>query len=92
VPVTRQARPLAAAIFIVTGPDEYYVAGNGVGLTFSPNTPGPELDGLATVEEGRFVNGRWTPGRQLAGDETVQGQYVSLWNKGIQRVTLHRYR
>ena len=90
-PAARQALPPAAAIFINTGPDEYYVAGKGVSLSFSPNTPGPEMDGLGTVEEGKFVNGRWVPGRQLAGDETIQGQYVSLWNKGIQRVTLYRY-
>jgi hypothetical protein len=32
------------------------------------------------------------PGRRLAGDETIQGQTVSLWDKGIQRVTLYRYR
>ena len=91
-PATRQPMPPAAAIFIATGPDEYYVAGKGVSLTFSPNTPGPEIDGLGTVEEGVFVNGRWVPGRRLAGDETIQGQTVSLWNKGIQRVTLYRYR
>jgi hypothetical protein len=90
-PVARQPMPPAAAIFIATGPDEYYVAGKGLALTFSPNTPGPEIDGLGTVEEGVFVNGRWVPGRQLAGDETIQGQTVSLWNKGIQRVTLYRY-
>jgi hypothetical protein len=88
----RRPLPPAAAIFIMIGPDEYYVAGKGVSLTFSPNTPGPELDGLGTVEEGTFVNGRWVPGRRLAGDETVQGQEVSLWEKGIQRVTLYRYR
>ena len=91
-PAARGPLPPAAAIFIATGPDEYYVAGKGVSLTFSPNTPGPEMDGLGTVEEGKFVNGRWVPGRQLASDETIQGQYVSLWNKGIQRVTLYRYR
>jgi hypothetical protein len=90
-PVARQPMPPAAALFIATGPDEYYVAGKGLSLTFSPNTPGPEIDGLGTVEEGVFVNGRWVPGRQLAGDETIQGQTVSLWNKGIQRVTLYRY-
>jgi hypothetical protein len=91
-PTTRQPLPPAAAIFIATGPDEYYVAGKGVSLTFAPNTPGPEIDGLGTVEEGAFVNGRWVPGRRLAGDETIQGQTVSLWDKGIQRVTLYRYR
>jgi hypothetical protein len=94
------APPPSAAIFIATGPDEYYIAGNGVSVTFSPNTPGPPFAGLATVEEGTFVNGRWVPGRRLAGDDAGQGDYLDLRNqrlagdpdRGIQRVTLYRYR
>jgi hypothetical protein len=61
----------AGAIFIATGPDEYFAAGNGVTVGFSPNTPGPPHVALATVEEGSFVNGRWVPRRRFAGDETV---------------------
>jgi hypothetical protein len=91
-PESQQPLHLTAAIFISTGPNEYYIAGKGVSITFSPNTPGPEFDGLATVEEGAFVNGRWTPGRRLAGDDTGQGASVDLHHKGIQRVTLYRYR
>jgi hypothetical protein len=91
-PGPQQPLSSAAAIFISTGPDEYYVAGSGVSVTFSPNTPGPEFDGLATVEEGTFVGGRWVPGRRLAGDDTNQGQNLSLRRRGIQRVTLYRYR
>jgi hypothetical protein len=83
--------PTAGAIFIAVGPDEYYVAGSGVTVAFSPSTPGPALAGIGTVEEGRFVNGRWTPGRQLAGDETEQGDFLSFRGLGIQRVTLYRY-
>jgi hypothetical protein len=97
----------ASAIFIASGPDEYYVAGSGVILTFSPATPGPPLAGLATVEEGSFVNGRWVPGRLMAGDSTDEGQSIRIpWAPGswvpvyrqrsspdaIQRVTLYRYR
>jgi hypothetical protein len=97
---SQQPLPYSAAIFISTGPDEYFVAGNGVNVSFSPNTPGPEFDGLATVEEGTFVDGRWVPGRRLAGDDTEQGQNLDLGpgqvlatgDKGIQRVTLYRYR
>ena len=74
---------LAAAIFIAAGPDEYYAAGTGVSVTFSPNTPGPRMAGLGTVEEGIFVNGRWVPGRQLAGDETGEGQNLSCESSGI---------
>jgi hypothetical protein len=90
-PPSQAAVPSAAAILIAVGPDEYYVAGNGVTISFAPNTPGPPLAGLGTVEEGSFVNGRWVPGRQLAGDETGQGDYLSLRSLGIQHVTLYRY-
>src|SRR5271157_2417134 len=98
---------LAGAIFISTGPDEYFAAGFGVSVAFSPNTPGPPLAGLDTVEEGSFVNGRWVPGRQLAGDDTIEGDCLELkWprkgeapslqsrmsREGIQRFTLYRYR
>jgi hypothetical protein len=86
------ALPSAAAIFIAAGPDEYFLAGSGVSIKFSPNMPGPEFDGLATVEDGVFVDGRWVPGRRLAGDDTAQGQSVSLRSRGIQHVTLYRYR
>ena len=88
---TPQTLP-AAAIFIATGPDEFFAAGNDVTVTFSPNTPGPPFAGLATVEEGKFVDGRWVPGRRLAGDDDGQGQHLDLRNMGIQRFTLYRYR
>jgi hypothetical protein len=97
----------AAGIFIATGPDEIFVAGLGINITFAPNTPGLPLAGLATVEEGSFLDGRWIPGRLLAGDSTDEGQSIGLsWPPGswvpvyrqraskdaIQRVTLYRYR
>jgi len=87
-----QTQPPAAAIFIAAGPDEYFAAGSGVSVTISPNTPGPPLAGLATVEDGKFVNGRWVPGRRLAGDDDAQGQSISLRNMGIQRFTVYRFR
>ena len=82
----------AAAILILTGPDEFYIAGAGLSVTFTPHTPGPPLAGLGTVEEGTFVNGRWIPGRRLAGDDTGQGENLSLRANGILRVTLYSYR
>jgi hypothetical protein len=78
-------------IFIATAPDEFYMAGTDLTITFSANTQGPPMVGLATVEEGRFVNGRWVRGRTLAGDDTGQGTVVSL-RTGILRVTVYRYR
>jgi len=42
----------AAAIFIAVGPDEYYVAGSGMTIRFSPNGPGPAAGRARPVEEG----------------------------------------
>ena len=96
----------AAAIFIQTGPEEFYAAGTGVNVKFTPNTPGPPLGGLATVEEGVFVNGRWVPGRRLAGDDNGTFSLVlprlhdepvdrpalsGPSQKGVERVTLYRF-
>ena len=93
-PVDKRA-PTPHGIFIAVGPDEFYLAGDGLNVRFTPNSPGPPLAGLATVQEGRFVNGRWEPGRTLAGDDTEQGNGVPLHGgdgTGILHVTLYRYR
>ena len=86
--------PPAAALFIAAGPDEFYAVGSGVKVTFAPNTPGPPLAGLATVEQGTFVDGRWVPDIRLAGDDTGQGAdlFEIQRHMGIQRFTLYRYR
>ena len=34
-------------------------------VTFTPNTPGPPLVGVGTVDEGSFVDGRWVQGRRF---------------------------
>jgi beta-galactosidase GanA len=81
----------AYGLFIAIGPSEYVVAGHGIIVRFEPNTPGPALAGLATVEEGTFSDGRWVPGRRLAGDDTDQGVNLRFLQPQIQRVTLYRY-
>ena len=94
-PAATAAAPAATpsvGMFIATGPDEYFIVGNGLTITFSSNTPGAPLAGLGTVEEGTFVNGHWVPGRWLAGDDTEEGDYLILRNMGILRVTVYRYR
>jgi Domain of unknown function (DUF5597) len=35
-------------------------------------TPGKHV-GLAAVEEGKYIDDQWKPGRRLNGDETDQG-------------------
>ena len=97
---------LGYAIVVSVGPDEYFVAGRDVQITFTPNTPGPEIAGLARVETGKFVDGKWIPGRRVNGDDMVleYDQAAAAANQsgsglrfmddgpGIQHVKLYRYR
>jgi hypothetical protein len=94
-------------IFMATGPDEYLLAGNNLQITFTPNTPGPSIAGIARQENGHFENGKWVVTRYLAGDDSVlrydigkvadmgqsgSGVRLSAPDRGIQRVKLYRYR
>lgn len=85
--------PEPHGLFIATGTDEFYLTGSGLTVTFTSDQPGPLNVGLATVEEGNFVDGKWVAGRRLAGDDTGQGNNLSLrgTDRGILRVTVYRY-
>ena len=102
-----QVAAFGYGLFIAVGPNEYVVAGQDVQITFTPITPGPPIAGLATVEAGTFVDGRWAPGRQLSGDDVLldynlaaaaamnqsgSGLRFSGDGPSIQRVKLYRYR
>jgi hypothetical protein len=80
-------------LIIATGPDEFVGAGNGFRVAFVPKTPGPKLVGIATLDEGTYFDGAWTPGRRLNGDESDQGGRwrFSPRNLGIERCTVYRY-
>jgi hypothetical protein len=81
----------AAAILIATGPDEYYFAGGGMRIDFTPNTPGPQNAGLGDVQQGNFADGKWVVTRQIAGDDDAQGEILTLRPYTILRVTLYRF-
>jgi hypothetical protein len=81
---------LGAAIFIQTAPDEFYIGGSGMSITFSQKNPRFKT-GLATVEEGTFEQGKWIPGRRLAGDDTGQGSNLRIGDYKILRVTLYSF-
>jgi hypothetical protein len=58
----------AGALFIMTGPDEFYFTASSeteLAVTFTPNTPGPPLVAVGSIDEGSFVDGRWVQGRRL---------------------------
>ena len=102
-----QVPSLGYGLFIAVGPDEYVVAGDDIQVTFTPNTPGPPIAGLAGVETGTYVRDRWVPGRRLNGDDVLldyklaeaaannqSGSGLKFDPNGptIQHVNLYRYR
>ena len=83
-----------AGIFIALGPDEYLVAGRGITVAFTPDTPGDPTVGFLSVEDGSFQEGRWIAGRRLNGDEILSGKALRIRGDRymVQRVKLYRYR
>jgi hypothetical protein len=80
-------------LVLAGGPDEFLVAGAGVSIHFSARTPGPRHTGILSVDEGRFRDGRWIPGRRMNGDEDAGGWRLQLPTgaPSIQRIKLYRY-
>lgn len=84
---------LSGGLVIAAGPDEFIVAGTAMTIVFEADSTGSPVVGLLSVEEGKFADGRWLPGRRLNGDQTHQGRHVRI-NAGrfeIQKVKLYRY-
>lgn len=92
-PSTPEPWPSVGGIIISVGPDEYIIAGSGIIVTFTSNSPAEPIVGIASIDEGKYVNGRWVASRRLNGDESHQGRHLRLPNGhfGIQRVKLYRY-
>jgi hypothetical protein len=90
---TPSAQPGGTAIFINAGPSEYYMHGasGNIRVSFTANTPGPPIVGLGDVQEGKFVDGKWVVIRQLGGDDTGQGELLTVRPNTMMRVTVYRY-
>jgi hypothetical protein len=85
--------PVAGGMIICLGEGEYYVAGNGIVLSFPCSTDGKECTGISRIEEGKIVNGNWSPLRRLNGDQSHQGRHlrISMNDPGIQFLKLYHY-
>src|SRR6187401_3497273 len=69
--------PLAGGLIIAVAPGEFYVAGTGFVMTFTPKTNNKKA-GFISVDEGNFENGIWKPGRRMNGDQDHQGRHVRI--------------
>jgi hypothetical protein len=86
--------PRFGGLIIMTGNDEYFVAGSGVVVTFQSARRDGSIAGIASIDEGTFLNGTWTAGRRLNGDQDHQGRHLHLPGNdfGIQKLRLYTYR
>jgi hypothetical protein len=78
-------------LIMATGPDEFLGAGKGFRVTFAPRS-GLRV-GIAAVDEGRFEDGNWVPGRRLNGDENDQGSFWRFDPRQVktEKVKLYRF-
>ena len=84
--------PQTGVLIITVAPGEYYIAGTGVVVTFEATTTGKRA-GFLSIDEGSFVNNKWTPLRRMNGDQDHQGRHVRIpvGEYSIQHVKLYTY-
>ncbi len=85
-PPPPETRPYG--FIIATAPDEFVIVGSGMLVTFAPASPGPKIAEIGSIDEGRFEDGKWIPGRRLNGDEGRPA--LRSGRIGIIRVRLYR--
>ena len=77
-----------------TAPNEFYVLGSGLTVTFLRD---PDVDsqvaGIANIEQVSNADGKWVTMRQLTGDQSNQGRELSMdaHEFRVYRVKLYTY-
>jgi hypothetical protein len=86
--------PRYGCMIIMVSPNEYFIAGRGVVVTFEPRSNDGTIAGIGTMDEGRFLDGKWTPGLLMNGDQSHQGRHMNLpgHTYSIQKVRLYTYK
>jgi beta-galactosidase GanA len=80
-------------LIMPSGKDEFLGVGKGFRVSFTPRAAtGPNV-GIAAVDEGSFIDGKWVPGRRLNGDENDQGGAWRFDSRQIrtEKVSLYRF-
>lgn len=80
-------------LVIQIGPNDFWFAGTGITVSFGTHGEAHSAAGIDSIWEGHFVDDQWVQGRQMNGDDTNQGRYLSLPANefSIRRVTLYPY-
>lgn len=80
-------------LIMAAGPDEFLGAGKGFRVTFAPVSATAQHVGIASIDEGKFEDGKWIPGRRLNGDENDQGGYWRFDSRkvSVEKTKVYRY-
>jgi beta-galactosidase GanA len=80
-------------LILATGPDAFLGVGKGFRVKFTPRDPAAPMVSIGTIDEGRYENGSWVPGRRLNGDENDQGEYWRFDPRQLhtERLTLYHH-
>jgi beta-galactosidase GanA len=92
-PQTEGENPRFGGLIIMVSPEEFYIAGSGLIVTFE-SAQEDQKAGIGSLDEGKFVGGRWIAGRRLNGDQSHQGRHMDLPGNtfSIQKVKLYKYK
>jgi len=91
---TEGENPRYGGMIIMVSPDEFFVAGKGLVVTFETNTKDGTQAGIGSLDEGKFVDGEWVPGLRMNGDQSHQGRHLDLPGSAfsIQKAKLYKYK
>jgi hypothetical protein len=86
--------PRFGCMLIMVSPNEYFIAGRGVVVTFQSRSNDGTIAGIGSMDEGRFICGKWIPSRRMNGDQSHQGRHMNLPGNtySIQKVQLYKYK
>lgn len=84
--------PMASCIIIQLNPDEFYIAGSGVVVTFKSLNEKVN-SGILKCEQGSLDQGKWKTIRHFNGDQTHQGRHlrIAVGDYEIQKIKLYTY-
>ncbi|MGA9408786.1 MAG: DUF5597 domain-containing protein, partial [Bacteroidota bacterium] len=91
---TEGENPRYGGMIIMVSPDEFYVAGRGVVVTFETSANDGTQAGIGSLDAGKFVDGKWVPGLRMNGDQSHQGRHLDLPGNtySIQKARLYKYK
>lgn len=84
--------PQTGGMIIQITPDEFYVAGTGIVITFEPIEKNKKA-GFVSIDEGHFESSKWITERRMNGDQDHQGRHVRIPvnEYSIQHVKMYTY-